>query len=144
MGFKEHAKQEFKVLGWPGNSESQGWVCEDVLELLDTFSKQGHSGSSASYVLNIFNKLAKFEPLGPLTGKEEEWGEPYDEQGIQQNKRCSRIFRNKDGRAYDIEGKVFIDPDGSCYTNGDSAVYIEFPYTPKTEYVKDGNWKQSE
>lgn len=38
---------------------------------------------------------------------------------------------------YDTEGRVFCDPDGICYTNRDSRVDITFPYTPKTEYVKN-------
>jgi len=70
---------------------------------------------------------------------------------VYQNKRCSRIFKGSDGRAYDIEGKVFWEwyerelyPDEEGYpgtikdtrsfTSCDSRVYVEFPYTPNTVY----------
>lgn len=52
-----------------------------------------------------------------------------------QNKRCSHVFKDKDGNAYDIDGKVFREPDGCCFTSKDSFVPVTFPYTPKTEYV---------
>ena len=43
-------------------------------------------------------------------------------------------------RAYDISGRVFREPNGSCWTgslneNMSSTVDVEFPYVPKTEYV---------
>lgn len=37
--------------------------------------------------------------------------------------------------------KVFVEPDGASYTSRDSRVYIEFPYTHKTEYVNVENIK---
>ncbi len=56
--------------------------------------------------------------------------------GMWQNKRCFRVFKDsKDGPVYDIEGKVFREPDGACFTNGDSRVAVVFPYTPTREYV---------
>ena len=77
-----------------------------------------------------------FKPFGPLTGKPEEWGEPFDNEGTQQNLRCSHVFRQADGRAYDINGKVFEEPSGIRFTSFDSRVYIEFPYTPTSQIVK--------
>jgi len=46
-----------------------------------------------------------------------------------------QVFKDADGRAYDIDGRVFREPNGCCYTSSDSRVYITFPYRPKTEYV---------
>lgn len=133
MSYREHAEQEFAALGW--NSTEEGpdkWMRENVLELLEVFSKQGHSGSSAPYAIGLFEKLARFEPLGPITGADEEWCEVNE--GLFQNRRCSRVFK-ENGNAYDIDGRIFRRPDGSCYTNGDSRVPVAFPYTPKSEYV---------
>ena len=56
---------------------------------------------------------------------------------------CSHVFKDKEG-SYDIDGKVFYDwytgDDGekykSYYTCKESRVKVEFPYTPKTEYVE--------
>lgn len=137
---KEHALREFKALGYKSIEDEEGpnqWIQENVLELLEVFSNQGHSGFSAPYCINLFTKLAGFEPLCPLTGEDEEWSNVSEASGHPkwQNKRCSHVFKKADGQAYDIYGIVFREPSGSCYTNGKSHVDVTFPYTPKTEYV---------
>lgn len=159
MGYKEHAELEFKAAGWVNsdgkfNDDMQELMCNQILELLELFSSHGHSGSSAPYAINLFEKLAKFEPIVPLTGEDWEWTElGYDDNTYYQNKRCSHVFKDKDGKAYDIDGKVFwewyerdlekdeagypgIKTFKSYYTSKDSRVYIDFPYTPKKEYVE--------
>lgn len=134
MRYEDHAEQEFKALGWDFTEDGPNkWIRENVLELLGVFSKQGHSGSSAPYCIGLFEKLARFEPLAPITGADDEWVEVSE--GIWQNRRCSHVFKGSDGRAYDIDGRIFREPNGACFTNRDSRVYIEFPYTPKREYV---------
>jgi hypothetical protein len=113
-----------------------GEIARAVLELIEVFSKQEHSGMSAGFAISTFERLARFEPLGPLTGADDEWNEVGD--GVFQNRRCSHVFKQADrfdGQPYDIQGRIFRDPDGSCWQNGDSHVPITFPYTPKTEYV---------
>ena len=128
----KHAREEFKVLGWPGDCEMQAEMCKCVEDLLYVFASQGHSGFSAGYAINLFQKLADFKPISPLTGADFEWVEIGD--GEYQNRRCSRVFK-KNGQAYDIEGKVFEDECGG-YISQDSRVPVTFPYTPHTEYVK--------
>jgi len=129
------AKREFLVLGCKKIEEEEEGpnkrIKQDVIELLNIFSKQGHSGFSAPCCLDIFNKLARFEPLSPLTGKEAEWNEIGD--NYYQNNRCARVFK-RDDVAYDSEGRIFRDFTG-CYTNINSRVEITFPYTPKREYI---------
>jgi len=133
MNLIDHAKQEFETRDWPGDCEMQRAVCGNILELLEVFSKQGHSGSSASYVLGLFNTLASFAPIAPLTGADNEWVEVED--GVYQNKRCSEVFK-EEGEAYWIRGKIFRDKDGCLYTNSDSHVPISFPWTkPKSEII---------
>src|SRR3546814_9422990 len=56
-------------------------------------------------------------PYTTLFRSESEWGEPYDWAVTQQNKRCPHVFRDKDGTAYDIDGKVFVEVSGGSYTN---------------------------
>ena len=133
---KEHAKREFKAMGYKPVSESEDdpnkWIQENVIELLEVFSKQGHSGSSAPFCVGYFEKLAMFKPLCPLKGTDDEWIECGS--GVFQNNRCSHVFKDESG-AYDIQGKIFREPNGTCYTGSDSRVYITFPYTPKSEYV---------
>lgn len=129
----KHAEAELKAAGFHDDKLYDGMLYDAVLELVTVFSKQGHSGMSAGIALDAFKRVAAFEPLGPLTGKADEWVEVS--YGLWQNKRCSHVFKEKDGRAYDIEGKIFREPDGQCFINRDSRVYVEFPYIPRREYV---------
>jgi hypothetical protein len=148
MSLVEHAKAEFRAAGWCDengkfNDEMQQLMCDQVIELLTIFGEHGHSGSSAPYAIDLFSKLAKFEPIAPLTGEDWEWvthdyGEP-----VCQNKRASHVFKDDSG-AYDINGKVFWEwcksydtgePFKSYYTCRESRTPVTFPYTPKTEYV---------
>lgn len=135
--YELHARRELKAAGYDPDDQEEGpnkWMQENVLELLKVFSKQGHSGSSAPYCVGMFKKLASFEPLTQLAGTDDEWGEPFDGEGTQQNKRCGHVFRKADGTAYDSEGIIWRDPDGGCCTNFESRVPVTFPYTPKREY----------
>jgi len=154
-----HALMEFKAAKWLDDEgkysdEMQEAICKHVLKLLDVFADEGHSGSSAPYAVNVFKKLAMFEPLVPLTGEDWEWTETSE--GVFQNKRCSHVFKQADrfdGQAYDIDGIVFyewherdLDPDEpgypgktrfkSHYTSSESRVPVTFPYTPVKNYVE--------
>ena len=143
MSLVEHAKLEFQAAGWPGDCEMQQLVCDNLIEILATFGSQGHSGSSAHYVLNAFDKLARYKPLVPLTVEDWEWMLlDYQDEVKYQNKRCGRIFKREDGTAYDSEGISHRMPNGSCWLGSYSCVDIEFPYTPETKYIdvdEDGN-----
>ncbi len=140
-GLRDHAVQEFEVLGWPGEGdEMQKSICDDLLSMVDVFADQGHSGFSANYILGLFDDLARFKPLSPLTGEDDEWndvaGDASNGSELWQNKRCSEVFKEADGKAYWIGGRIFRDPDGGTYTNGDSHVPVEFPWTrPEPEIV---------
>ena len=130
-----HARREFEIIGYDLDDQEEGpnkWIVENVLELIKVFGEQGHSGSSALYAIGYFEKLAEFEPLTPLTGEESEWG---TEASPDQNNRCSHIFRDEDGQAYDARGRVFREPNGMCYTSKESHVNIKFPHTPACEYI---------
>lgn len=129
----QHAEHELKLLRSNEPCEIQDAVDKHILKMVEMFSEEGHSGSSAPYCIGILEKLLRFEPINPLTGEEDEWFDHGD--GVRQNKRCSHVFKDADNRAYDIDGRIFREPNGSCYTSSDSRVYIEFPYTPRREYV---------
>jgi hypothetical protein len=131
-----HAKRELAPSLKEGGDGPNRWMADDLIELLAVFSAQGHSGFSASYATSAVEKLMRFEPLGPLTGDDDEWNEVGD--GVFQNRRCSHVFKQADrfnGQAYDIEARIFREPSGACFTGRDSFVPITFPYTPKREYV---------
>ena len=159
MSLIDHAKTELEIAGLFDKEGDfyEGMTGKAVMELIEVFSKQGHSGMSAPIVADIFKKLANYEPLGPITGKDEEWsdvrdygkGEPW-----YQNKRYSAIFKDgKDGRAYSIDAIVKRDQNGTCwsgfawlseedYKTGDRSKMVgkkgyikSFPFTPKTFYI---------
>ena len=104
-----------------------------LIHMVGEFAKEKHSGFSGIYAVGCLHKLLKFEPLQPLQGTDDEWTEVAD--SLYQNIRCGRVFKDGEGNAYNIDGKVFVQPDGLSYTSADSRVEITFPYTPKTEYV---------
>jgi len=133
---RSYAERELRIAGlYDPDSDYDGALPESVLELLDVFARQGHSGAGAARVASLFSRLVRFEPLSPLTGDADEWEEVDD--GLWQNRRCARVFKTKDG-AYDAEGRVFGEPSGASYVCGDSRVPVTFPYTPRTEIVDVG------
>ena len=149
--YQRHAMEEFRAAGWTNENgkfkdEMQEMICNHVLELLEVFHDEGHSGSSAPYAINLFTKLAKFEPIAPLTGEDWEWHDvsEYSGKTTWQNKRCGSVFKDDTG-AYDIDGIVFWDwhkdEDGvmhkSYFTGSGSRVPVTFPYIKpdKPQYV---------
>lgn len=143
MSLVDFAKRELKIISDKceegEDSKMQSAINEDIMQIIKTFSEQGHSGFSASYVISIINKLLKFQPLSELTGNDDEWVKlDYTEDVCYQNIRCPSIFKDNSGKAYNMDGKVFSNDNGhTWYTNKDSRVYITFPYSVPNnpEYV---------
>lgn len=145
------AEDELRLAGYDVNDTEEGpnkWLAKGTLELLKVFADQGHSGMSAPYAVALFEKLASWKPIAPLTGEDDEWCEPYEVGGSRQNKRNSTVFKNEKGETYWMDGRVFWEwysspdiDDGKPYkgyfTSGESRVSIEFPWTQpdKPEYV---------
>jgi hypothetical protein len=161
MGLIEHAKMELEMAGLFDKKGDfyEGATGKSVMELIEVFSKQGHSGMSAPMVASLFHKLANYEPLQPITGRDEEWTEVSvyrDKTGKPwyQNKRCSGLFKDgKDGKPYYIDAIIKRDQKGITWSgrcwlneedwlNGDRNLMIDkrgyvksFPFTPKTFYI---------
>ncbi len=137
----KHAKEELDRAGFfDEGSDYDGMLGEAVLELIDCFAKQGHSGASAPLTIALFKKVAAFEPITPLTGEDDEWNEVG--KGTFQNKRACNVFKDADGQAYNIDGLVFKNQNGCTFTNSYSRVPVSFPYQPKKPtfvdvYVRD-------
>jgi len=112
MTLIKHARHEFELNGmFDKDADYSGKIAKAVMELIEVFSKQGHSGGSANMVSNLFYKLSMFEPISPLTGKDEEWCEIVD--GMFQNRRNSAVFKDgKDGKAYYVDAYVKETPNG--------------------------------
>lgn len=148
--FLSHAEAELALIGLgPDCTDMNKSMRDHILRMINVFADEGHSGFSASYATAILEKLLRFEPVTPLTGADDEWGEPYSSDGTQQNKRCGHVFREKNGRAYDMEGTIFYDeylndegvPRKSYYTCRESRVYVTFPYTPTKVYLPSNDRK---
>lgn len=147
----KHAEHELKMAGlFNKDSDYGGLLGESVMELINVFAKQGHSGYSASIVCDIFNTLAKYQTLTSLTGEDAEWNEVAE--GLFQNKRNSAVFKDgKSGKACFIDAIIWRGKNNTwngTASNISSKQYIKsFPFTPKTftidvieeEVVKD-NW----
>ena len=145
--YKTHARREFVAAGWCDEDgkfdcEMQEAICDNVVKLLDVFAEEGHSGSSAPYAINLFKNLAAFEPIVPLTGKDNEWVDISEYQSEPegsrfQNIRNSAVFKNgKDGRAYYNDAYVmeWAHEPGNCW-NGRIEL-TDGTYTARA-YIKD-------
>lgn len=131
----EHAKKELSLIGGE-NDPMQDQMNSHILKMVEEFSKEGHSGFSASYAVSALQKLLRFQPLTPLTGDDSEWMEVGE--NMFQNVRCGTVFKNgKNGQAYNIDGNVFRDQNGCSYTNGKSRTKVDFPWMPNTPNIVD-------
>lgn len=141
-----HAENELRILlenCEPDERESQEHANREILAVMNLLASQGHSGYSIGYVLELVRKLANHQPLTPLTGEDSEWMEVGGGPDLPmfQNKRQSSVFKDgKDGQAYDINGRAFIDPEfpNSTYTRsvwGWSKIPVNFPYMPQKTVI---------
>lgn len=121
---KQYATSELERV----DLEYDGMVKEAVLEIVDVFAGQGHSGGSAAITLGAVERLLRFQPLTPLTGEDDEWMEVDTD--LWQSKRCPSVFKDKE-RAWDIDlpREVLFAVSGS---EGDTERWatVTFPYMP--------------
>lgn len=136
----EWAQRELDLLNKDGD-EMQALMNKNIMDILNLFSDQGHSGFSAGYLISALRRLMQWKPLLPLTGEDDEWRECSN--GLEQNIRCSAVFReNKDNStAHYIEGKIFSDNGGiTWFTRKESHIPVTFPYTvpdhPEKVYIE--------
>lgn len=135
------AKQELELAGYTDDQEDgpNKWMKDNVLQLIETFSEQGHSGSSAPFCIGLFKQLANYEPINPVKGTQDEWLEIGD--GVFQNKREGALFHeNKTGnRPYYLDAIVWREPNGVGYCGTVEGItsrqFVKFPFRPKTFYV---------
>lgn len=115
-----HAKRELDLLGMGENSDGVDKLGrEGVLDLVRVFAAQGHSGSSAAWMIQTLERLLRFEPLTPLTDDPDEW---MDVSGYAasdarwQSRRHSEAFSHDGGKTYyrlserDAAGSLEVTP----------------------------------
>lgn len=145
MSLVEYAKSELERLT-KDKDGMQEVINRDILEIVEKFSGQGHSGFSASYALSILERLLRFKPIAPLTGEDDEWAEIHEKNGLTtyQNRRCCSVFKDvyDDGRVEftDVDRvicKDFKNEDAPSWSNSfitknivDEMFPITFPYSP--------------
>ena len=138
MSLVEYAKAELDRIK-KDKDGMQELINKDILDIIEVFAKQDHSGFSAGYTTQMVERLMRYKPITPLTGEPNEW-----EKGSGQNKRCSSVFKYGD-IAYDNDAIIVSDNGGiTWFTSGRFRKQITFPYIPPTkpekvyiEYKKD-------
>jgi hypothetical protein len=102
-----HARRELELAGlFDAGSDYGGMVGESVMEIVEVFARQGHSGYSAMMVVGVLERLLRFDVLVPLSGAPEEWHDVAEVSGrpLWQNVRKSSVFSEDRGATwYDIE-----------------------------------------
>ena len=93
----DYAIAELTRAGLLDGDEYNFMLVNAVMELIDMFVSQDHSGYSASLTLDLFTKLANFEALTPLTNDPAEW---CDHGGLWQSRRNSECFSKDGGVTY--------------------------------------------
>lgn len=99
-----HAMRELKTLGFPypptaaNQINIDALMATNLLELIIRFSQQGHSGTSASYLMNRLDRLMGMRNITPLTGDPDEWVEVSE--GWWQNLRNGEAFSWDGGKNY--------------------------------------------
>lgn len=112
----DHAKYELELAGmFDKDSDYDGALGTVVMELVEVFAKQGHSGASAHITLALFSKVANYEPLTEIGKSADEWIDHSEASGepMWQNKRRGTTF-SRDG------GKTWYDIDDPKLNNGDT------------------------
>lgn len=149
MNLLEWAKAELDRIP-KDNDNMQEAVNNDILEIIEKFSEQGHSGFSAGYVIGKISRLLNYKPITPLTGEEDEWYEA-NSRGARKNKRCTSVFQKEDGKVIDIDAIIVSDNGGiTWYTTSDNyEIITDKPDRIKTLYEEkrkefDEAWSEEE
>lgn len=106
MGLVDHAELELRRAGlFDKDSDYDGMLGPAVMALVRTFASQGHSGFSAMVTLQLFETVAKFKTLTPITSDPAEWMDVADmgangDPPVWQNRRKSSCFSNDGGKTY--------------------------------------------
>lgn len=131
MGVIDHAKRELEILGYGKDSPDANRVKigDSIINIIESVLNDGYL-SRIDLIEDLSDTVRKLiiqKPLSHLTGKDNEWILVSEKECLYQNKRCTHIFKDRDG-AYNINGKIFRTKSGTTYSCKDSLVWIEFPY----------------
>lgn len=98
---ERHAREELTRAGFFDDDADYGpgAIADCVIALCKVMGRQGHSGGSQHYVLEIFQKVATFHRLSPLTTDPTEWMDASEYSGpkgtpVYQSRRQPSCFSN--------------------------------------------------
>lgn len=103
----DHARRELEIAGLFESDVYGTMIGDAVMELIEAFDKQDHSGASAHYVLTAFAEVAAFRTLSPLTNNPDEWMEFAE--GKWQSRRNPGAFSNDGGKTYTLNEEFTFD-----------------------------------
>jgi hypothetical protein len=131
----DHARNELKLAGYDidapdkdsfESDEDYGNECaKNAYKMLEVFSSAGHSGFSAGATLALFNKLAEFKCLTPLTNNPDEWMDTSEYQG----EPAGTHFQSK--------------RQGSCFSDDGLKTYYDIDEEVNKEYDLDEKGKRT-
>lgn len=149
---RKHAELELSILGKTTPDAVVLPFKNELLALCEAFGQSGQSGGSAPFVAialaETLKKLCLQDPISPVTGHADEWGEVAP--GVRQNMRCSALFidvNDSADKAYFLDAIIWKDVDGESAFTGTvykdarakeevrSRQFVRFPFTPKKFYV---------
>jgi len=107
----QHALSELRYAGfYDKDADYGGMIPQAVLEIMEVFCKQGHSGGSASIVIAILEKILRWENLTPISDSKEEWMSLQEEGPLTgwykdmdpcwQSRRNPSLFSKDGGKTY--------------------------------------------
>lgn len=93
----QHAIKELKLAGYgKGEGGPNDLMYQQVLEAVAIFASHNNSESSASFEINLVQKLCNWDIISPLRFTNDEWCQ-ISSDGICQNRRKGDIFKEPDG-----------------------------------------------
>ena len=98
MELINHAKRELEEQNLFSKDCYDGMIGKAVMELIEVFSKQDHSGFSAGMTRDLFMQLANFKTLSPMSNNPEHWNEVGPD--VWQSNRQASIFSTDGGKTY--------------------------------------------
>ena len=104
----EYATTELTEAGlFNKDSVYNGMLGDSVLEIVEIFAKQGHSGYSAELTVQILEKLLRYKPINPITFTPDQWNEiNISSDGVitHQHRKKSTIFSDDNLKTwYDLD-----------------------------------------
>ena len=95
----KHAKREMELAGlYDEDADYGGLIPDAVMNVVEAFAKDGHSGGSAAVTLAIVEKVLRFETLTPITSNPMEWNHIADD--LWQSNRDPRMFSTDAGQTW--------------------------------------------